>query len=242
MSTAGQADPRRPALVLLHGFALHSGPGATGPPACNRGRAASDRSARPEHALGPAHHGSAGLARDSSRSPGAIVPRMVAWRNDRASTRSGATDDHRRSGPGCNDAAFRLDPGLAHGIEPEVLETFAQNVRAATITAPCRTSCAPGAGRCDPRVTRRAQGRCAVARRPTPTGARNLSRHPPQGGPARARRHRAATLRDHRPARSLHAPGCGRVSCLVAAPGRWLAIPGPDTRRFCRTRRPCGTR
>ena len=25
MSTAGQADPRRPALVLPHGFALHSG-------------------------------------------------------------------------------------------------------------------------------------------------------------------------------------------------------------------------
>ena len=25
MKTAGQADPQRPALVLLHGFALHSG-------------------------------------------------------------------------------------------------------------------------------------------------------------------------------------------------------------------------
>ena len=67
MSTAGQADPRRPALVLLHGFALHSGLWGDGPPGCKPCRAASDRSARPWHApLGPAHHGS---RRSCARSP-----------------------------------------------------------------------------------------------------------------------------------------------------------------------------
>ena len=168
MSTAGQADPRRPALVLLHGFALHSGLWGDWPagPATVPSR---ERSICPAMARRPGTRASriAGLARASPADSGAIVlgwslGGMIALElaRQRPTTIGGLVLV-------ATTPRFVSTPDWPHGIEPEVLETFAQNVRRDYHRAVQDFLALQVLGAADPRVTLR-ELRAAARSRPAP--------------------------------------------------------------------------
>ena len=166
MSTAGQADPRRPALVLLHGFALHSGCGATGPPGSQPVEPrAIDLPGHGTRPWDPRITDLAGLAARLRAVPGTIVlgwslGGMIALElaRQRPTTIGGLVLV-------ATTPRFVSTPDWPHGIEPEVLETFAQNVR--DYHRAVQDFLALGAGRRDPRVTLR-ELRAAARSRPAP--------------------------------------------------------------------------
>lgn len=171
MSTAGQADPRRPALVLLHGFALHSGLWGDWPAGLTS-RVEPRAIDLPGHGTRPWNPritDLAGLARAISGQipPGAIVlgwslGGMIALElaRQRPTTIGGlilvATTPR-----------FVSTPGWPHGIEPEVLETFAQSVRRDYHRAVQDFLALQVLGAADPRVTLR-ELRAAARSRPAP--------------------------------------------------------------------------
>jgi len=171
MSTAGQADPRRPALALLHGFALHSGLWGDWPAGlANRTEPrAIDLPGHGTRPWDPRITDLAGLARAISGEipPGAIVlgwslGGMIALElaRQRPTTIGGlilvATTPR-----------FVSTPDWPHGIEPEGLETFAQNVRRDYHRAVQDFLALQVLGAADPRVTLR-ELRAAARGRPAP--------------------------------------------------------------------------
>ena len=171
MNTAGQADPRRPALVLLHGFALHSGLWGDWPAGlASRGELrAIDL---PGHGTVPWDPGITDLA-DLARAisgqipPGAIVlgwslGGMIALElaRQRPTTIGGLVLV-------ATTPRFVSTLDWPHGIEPAVLETFAQNVRRDYHRAVQDFLALQVLGANDPRGTLRAL-RAAARSRPAP--------------------------------------------------------------------------
>jgi pimeloyl-[acyl-carrier protein] methyl ester esterase len=171
VSTAGQADPQRPALVLLHGFALHSELWGDWPAglASRAEPRAIDLPGHGTHPWDPRITDLAGLARAISGQipPGAIV---LGWSlgglialelaRQRPTTIGGLVLV-------ATTPCFVSTPDWPHGIETEVLETFAQNLRRDYHRAVQDFLALQVLGAADPRATLRAL-RAAVRSRPAP--------------------------------------------------------------------------